>query len=188
MRPGFPFRGPIADAADGDARVVQMKDVDAVDGIVWSRCSRTTLGGRKRPEWLRAGDILFLAKGGRFQAVTVPEPPIPAVCAPTFFHLRVRDAKAADPAFIAWQINQRPCQRQLQQAAEGSAQRHIRRPVLEQLRLSVPAIDVQRRITALATLAQRERLAFHRLIRNRETQLQAIAEQLGSYATMQDRP
>jgi hypothetical protein len=164
-----------------------MKDVDAEHGVSWAGCIRTNLGGRKRPEWLRAGDVLFSAKGSRFYAVHVSEPPGPAVCAPTFFHLRVQDPLVVDPAFMAWQINQPPCQRQLLQAAEGSGQLSIRRPVLEQLVLSVPGLEAQRRIVALAALAHHERQALHRLIRNRETQLQAIAEHLSSSATPQER-
>ena len=187
VRAGFPFRGPIGDTQDGDVRVVQMKDVDAEHGVLWGACISTSLGGRKQPEWLRTGDVLFSAKGSRFYAVHVSEPPAPAVCAPTFFHLRVHDPMVVDPAFIAWQINQPPCQRQLLQAAEGSSQLSIRRPVLEQLVLSVPGIEAQRRIVALATLAQHERQALHRLIRNREIQLQAIAEHLSSSTAPQER-
>ncbi|WP_341893506.1 hypothetical protein [Variovorax sp. YR752] len=66
---------------------------------------------------------------------------------------------------------------------EGSSQLSIRRPVLDQLALSIPAVEEQRRIVALAELAQRERRALQRLITNREQQLQAIAEDLSAPAT-----
>jgi hypothetical protein len=183
VQAGFPFRGAIADMPSGDVRVVQMKDVDPELGVMWHGCARTNLGGRKRPDWLRAGDLLFVAKGTRYYAVHLASWPLPAVCAPAFFHVRLHDTTAVDPAFIAWQINQPPCQRQLLQAAEGSNQLSIRRPALEQLMLSVPAIAEQRRIVALARLARDERQALHRLIHNREQQLQAIAESLNSIAS-----
>ena len=185
LQAGYPFRGAIEEARDGDVLAVQMKDVDPEAGVDWSGAIRTSLVGRKRPDWLRAGDVLFVAKGARFYAVGVDGPPAPAVWAPAFFHLRVKAPASVDPAFLAWQINQPPFQRQLQQAAEGSGQLSIRRPVLEALSLHIPSMRQQRGIAALADLARRERQALHRLIRNRELQLHALAEYLGQ-ATHQD--
>jgi hypothetical protein len=179
LQAGYPFRGPIEQVPNGEVLVVQMKDVDPELGVTWPGALRTTLGGRKYPDWLRAGDMLFVAKGARFYAVCVDEPPCPAVCSPTFFHMRVTNPAAVDPEFLAWQINQPPCQRQLQQAAEGSGQLSIRRSVLEALALHVPSLPQQRDIAALAKLARAERQALHQLIRSRELQLHALAEGLG---------
>jgi hypothetical protein len=185
LQAGYQFRGAIEEVPDGNALAVQMKDVDPDVGVDWSGTIRTSLGGRKHPDWLRAGDVLFVAKGARFYAVCINEPPAQAVCGPAFFHLRVIAPASVDPAFLAWQINQLPFQRQLQQAAEGSGQLSIRRPVLEALTLSIPAMQRQRGIVSLADLARRERQALQQLIRNRELQLQALAEDLDQ-VTQQD--
>lgn len=190
LQAGYPFRTTVEEVASGDVLVVQMKDVDAETGVDWVSAIRTRLVGRKQPDWIQDGDILFAAKGARFYAVCAAAPPGHAVCVPAFFHLRVHTPAQVDPQFLAWQINQPPCQRQLLQAAEGSSQLSIRRPVLEQLAISIPPIDEQRRIAALSELAQLERRALQRLINNREQQLQAIAEDLGASAThprMQDK-
>ena len=178
LRSGYPFRGSIEESADGEALAVQMKDVDPDLGVSWSGVMRTTLAGRKQPDWLKAGDVLFVSKGARFYAVCIDEPPSAAVCSPHFFLLQVLPRAELLPAFLAWQINQPPFQRQLQQAAEGSSQLSIRRPVLESLTLSVPSLADQQRIVALANLARQERRTLHQLIYNREQQLQALAEGL----------
>lgn len=191
LQAGYPFRGAIEEAPDGDVLAVQMKDVDPESGVSWGGAIRTTLGGRKQPDWLSAGDLLFVAKGARFYAVCIDEPPTLAVCAPAFFHLRVNTPATVDPAFLAWQINQPPFQRLLQQAAEGSGQLSIRRPVLEALPLHIPAMSQQRAIATLASLARRERQALAQLIRNRERQLNALAEGLSQAAhsdLLQDAP
>ncbi|MBI5721041.1 MAG: restriction endonuclease subunit S [Burkholderiales bacterium] len=190
LQAGYPFRTTVGQAANGDVLVVQMKDVDVDAGVQWANTVRTRLAGRKQPDWIQDGDILFAAKGARFYAVCALAPPGRAVCVPAFFHLRVRAGAQVDPQFLVWQINQPPCQRQLLQAAEGSSQLSLRRPVLERLTLSIPAFDEQRRIAALAELAQLERRALQRLISNREQQLQAIAEDLSAPASktrMQDK-
>lgn len=160
VKSGYPFRGSIEEAADADALAVQMKDVDPEQGVSWSGVTRTSLAGRKQPDWLKAGDVLFVSKGARFYAVCIDEPPTQAVCSPHFFHLQVAPGASLLPAFLAWQINQPPFQRQLQQAAEGSSQLSIRRPVLESLSLSVPSLADQQRIVALADLARHERRAL----------------------------
>jgi len=182
LQGGYPFRGSIEESANGDVLAVQMKDVDPEYGVNWAGIARTVLGGRKQPEWLKAGDILFVSKGARFYAVCIDEPPSPSVCSPHFFHLQVKNQAAVLPAFLAWQINEAPFQRQLQQVAEGSSQLSIRRPVLESLTLSIPSLADQHRIVALAELARQERHALHQLIRNREQQLRALAEDLALIA------
>ena len=182
LRSGYPFRGSIEESADGEALAVQMKDVDPDLGVSWSGVMRTTLAGRKQPDWLKAGDVLFVSKGARFYAVCIDETPSAAVCSPHFFLLQVLPRAELLPAFLAWQINQPPFQRQLQQAAEGSSQLSIRRPVLESLTLCVPSLADQQRIVALADLARQERRTLHQLIHNREQQLQALAEGLAHAA------
>lgn len=182
VKSGHPFRGSIDESAEGNAVAVQMKDIDSEYGVNWNGVIRTSLVGRKHPDWLRAGDVLFASKGARFYAVCIDEPPSPAVCSPHFFHLQVAPHVPLLPAFLAWQINQPPFQRQLQQAAEGSSQLSIRRPVLESLTLSVPSLADQHRIVVLSELARQERRALHQLIHNREQQLQALAEDLAQSA------
>lgn len=182
VRAGYPFRGSIDESIDGDVLAVQMKDVDPEHGVTWAGVTRTSPAGRKQPDWLKAGDVLFVSKGARFYATCIDEPPGPAVCSPHFFHLQVAPHVPLLPAFLAWQINQPPFQRQLQQAAEGSSQLSIRRPVLESLSLSVPSPADQHRIVTLAELARQERRALNQLIQNREQQLQALAEDLAQSA------
>jgi hypothetical protein len=178
VRAGYPFRGSVEGIAGGEVLAVQMKDVDVDTGVHWPGVVRTSLAGRKKPDWLKAGDVLVVSKGARFYAVCVDAPPAHAVCSPHFFHLQVAPQLPLVPAFIAWQINQQPFQRQLQKAAEGSSQLSIRRPVLESLTLSVPPLADQQRIVALVELASKERRALNALIHNRERQLHALAENL----------
>lgn len=178
LRGGYPFRGSVEVSAEGDALAVQMKDVDPESGVDWPAVTRTWLPGRKQPDWLKSGDILFVAKGARFYAVCIDEPPASAVCSPHFFHLQVMRWAPVLPAFLAWLINQPPFQRQLHQAAEGSSQLSIRRPVLESLSLWVPSLADQQRIVALADVARLERRTLQQLIHNREQQLNALAEGL----------
>src|SRR5690606_38986175 len=117
---GFPFRSAIKAVRNSEVRVIQMKDVDPEAGIAWHTAVCTRLNGRRQADWLRPGDVLFIPKGTRFYAVCADAPPGPAVCGPHFFLLRAKPGAPVSPAFLAWQINQPPFQRQLRKAAEGS--------------------------------------------------------------------
>lgn len=178
VQSGYPFRGSIIESSNGDTLAVQMKNLDPETGVDWSGVTRTSLTGRKQPDWLQRGDILFVAKGDSFYAALVDEPPSPAVCSPHIFHLQVKMPDSVMSSFLVWQMNQPPFQRQLEMVAEGTSQLSIRRPVLEALRLSIPSIADQRRIVALVDLAHQEHKALNQLICNRKQQLNALADNL----------
>jgi hypothetical protein len=90
LQAGYPFRTTVEEVPDGDVHVIQMKDVSPELGVDWSAVMRTRLAGRKQPDWIVDGDILFAAKGARFYAACVGAALPNAVCVPAFFHLRVR--------------------------------------------------------------------------------------------------
>ncbi|MDM0075248.1 restriction endonuclease subunit S [Variovorax sp. J2P1-59] len=180
IKAGYPFRGSIEKLPDGPVRAVQMKDIDPVEGVNWNTVTPTRLAGRGQADWLVADDLLFVSRGTRFYATCLDAPPGPAVCGPHLFHLRVKPGSHLVAAFLAWQINQPPFQRELRRSAEGSSQLSVRRPVLEGLSIGVPSWDDQQRIVELARLARRERQLHQQMIRNRERLFESIAESLVS--------
>ncbi|MDM0107547.1 restriction endonuclease subunit S [Variovorax sp. J22R24] len=180
IKAGYPFRGSIENLPGGSVRAVQMKDLDPVEGVDWNTVIHTRLAGRGQADWLVADDLLFVSRGTRFYAACIDPPPGPAVCGPHLFHLRVKPGGRLVPAFLAWQINQPPFQRELQRSAEGSSQLSVRRPVLEALPIGVPSWDDQRRIVELARLARRERQLHLQMLRNRERLFESIAESLAA--------
>lgn len=185
FRVGFPFRGAIEPLAGGSVLVVQMKDVSATGAMDWGAVVRTELTGRKEPDWLVSGDVLFVARGNHYYAAALGAVPNRFVCGPHLYHLRLKRGSAVLPEFLVWQINQPPIQRLLRQAAEGSNQLSIRRAELEALPISIPSLAVQERIVRLAEAAARERTLLDKLILNRERQLNALAFSLADAA---DRP
>ena len=182
FRVGYPFRGAIALVAGGSVPVVQMKDVSATGAMDWGAVVRTELTGRREPDWLVSGDVLFVARGNHYYAAALEAVPNRSVCGPHLYHLRLKRGSAVLPEFLAWQINQPPIQRLLRQAAEGSSQLSIRRAELEALPISVPSLAVQEQIVRLAKAAARERALLDQLILNRERQLNALAFSLADAA------
>lgn len=173
VRAGHPFRGSVPETADGTALTVQMRDVNISQGVAWQSVARTNPGGRKKPDWLRAGDILFLARGARNFAVHLEQVPGAAVCSQYFFLIRLKHQQVL-PAFLAWQINQSPAQEYLHRNAEGSDQLSIRRGILEALPMVIPSLERQQQILSFVHSVRREQHLFDQLRLNREREVQGI--------------
>ena len=177
VRAGHPFRGSVPETINGSALTVQMRDVSANHGVAWDSVARTNPAGRKKPDWLRPGDILFLARGARNFAVHLELVPGQAVCSQYFFLIRLTDSRLL-PAFLAWQINQLPAQDYLHRNAEGSDQLSIRRGILEALPLVVPSLPRQEQILSFMHAVKREQSLIEELRRNRECEVAGIVAQL----------
>lgn len=178
VRAGFSFRGPIEEVADGPVRVVHMKAMNPLEGIKWDSVRRTVLDPRRQPDWLVPGDLILVARGQRFYAVLVDKVPDSTVCDDHLFRLRRKPDAEVLPAFLVWQINQAPFQRELHRRAEGSNQKSVRRPEIEAVPVGIPSLADQERIVNLARLASRERELQQRIALNREQLFVSIAEGL----------
>lgn len=178
---GYPFRGTIPETLGSHIAAVQMKDVSLQEGINWSGCTRTTLTGKRAPDWLQPGDILIAARGSHNYAVHVDErltsTDLQAVAAPHFFIIRVTREEVL-PEFLTWLLNQAPCQRYFEQTAEGSVTKSIRRSVLEQTPVAMPPLDKQRIIIRMNTTLARERRIATQLVNNGAQLMNTIASEL----------
>ncbi|MBL4761545.1 MAG: restriction endonuclease subunit S [Gammaproteobacteria bacterium] len=177
IRPGHPFRGTITPIANTNTYVVQVRDADTSGEIRTNGMITTELTGRKQPDWLQQGDILFVAKGAKHFAACVKQLPVQTVCSPHFFIVRIKNEHSAMvlPEFISWQLNQIPAQRYFKATAEGSNYVSIRRQVLEDVPITLPSIEKQAQLVALHDSAVKEQKTLQKLITNRKQQLDAIA-------------
>ena len=180
--PGHPFRGSIPECVGGGVRVVQPKDVSAEGGVVWSRTLEVEVSGRKQPDWLAAGDVLFAAKGNQNYAVLVDAVPGPAVSSPYFYILRPKRQNLL-PAFLVWWLNQLPARRHYERGSEGSLVKSLRRSELEQTPLVVPPLEQQQHILRLQQAQQREAALLKQLIRSGEQVMTSLAASLHKNAT-----
>jgi hypothetical protein len=59
VKTGFPLREAAKHDAQGDALIVQMKDVNSLRGVNWETPVKIKIKSRNEPDWLREDDILF---------------------------------------------------------------------------------------------------------------------------------
>jgi len=180
IRPGHPFRGTITPVSSANTYAVQVRDVNNFGEIENKNLITTELTGRKQPDYLHEGDILFVAKGAKHFATYVQRVPEQSVCSPHFFLVRIQalSAEKVLPEFISWQLNQSSAQRYLKNSAEGSLYVSIRRKILEDTPITVPPLVTQQRIVSLYRAAVSEQKVLQQLIVNRQQQLNVIANDL----------
>lgn len=179
IKAGHPFRGKIEEIKEGTARVLQIRDLDEFGQInSWDSVIKTEMAGRKEPEWLERGDILFAARGLRNFAGCLIDIPEPTVCGPHFFQIHVRDGQEVLPEYLAWALNQQPIQKYFKQSAEGSSQLSIRKAVLEHTEIAIPTLAKQESIIVLNKAVIREQQILKALLVSREQEMNFIAQDI----------
>ena len=182
IQPGYPFRGKLELNDNGDAFVVQYRHLVAgepLDDTQGHTLDRVSLTGRKRPEYLCSGDILFMAKGTRNDAAVVRELPNNTVCTPNFYLIRLTPGACnLIPEFLAWQINHFDDQRYFAERSQGSAVPSITKSELENLPIVMPSLKQQKVMVELITAARREKQQLNQLIENRQRMIDAVGHQL----------
>jgi restriction endonuclease S subunit len=104
---------------------------------------------------LKAGDVLFAAKGTKnFAAIYENQNPA-AVASTSFFVLRTTDNKII-PEYLSWFLNHPETQKLIKDKARGTAIPSIRKTVLEDLEISIPSIEKQRTVIQLSALVRKE--------------------------------
>lgn len=177
VRPGFPFRSSIEPDPEGDALVVQLRDVSRESGPDWPMLTRTRLSGRKPFPFLQDDDILLPMRGGKYFAVHLAQVPEPAVATPHFFILRA-DKNRILPAFLTWQLNYGPARAYFQQVQIGTLQLGLRRQNVEDAPVAVPPLERQARFAALAANIRRQQDIFRQQIINADRLLHGLAASL----------
>jgi restriction endonuclease S subunit len=176
IKAGFPFRSSIDALESGNATIIQLRNIDPITGIDWSSTAEIALPSKRGPNYLESGDVLFVARGTKYYAFALRNIPERTVCSPHFFILKPEASCEAE--FLAWYINQGPAQNHLRRRATGSHILNIRREALEDLTIAVPPKEKQRIIVQHYKAALREKLALKELIKNREQEIEALAQSL----------
>ncbi len=180
IQAGYPFRGAIQNIPTGSVKAVQAKDISELGVLCCDDLIVTELSGKREADWLKQGDILFIAKGAKHVASFVDRDLERTTCAPSLFllHIKPQWLDLVDPLFITWQLNQMPLQQYFQRSAEGSMQISIRKPVLAAAPIALPDLQTQRTIAKLYSASLKENELLYKLINNRQQQLNAIAAEL----------
>lgn len=176
VQPGYLSRGRVKSAADGSHRLLQAKDVSEDGGVRLDEAA--CFQPERKPELYQVsrGDILVVARGQDHRAHHVDQDLSNALAAATFYIVRVTTERI-QPGYLAWWLNMPGVQAEIEANSRGTSIRYIGRETLENLRVPVPALDVQRRIERVASLWRQKKLLHSRIDQKREQYIQAVCQQ-----------
>lgn len=154
VRVGFTFREKLLNDPLGDVAVVQLRDADYSKLYINDIGVKIKDNGLKSIYFLQKGDIIFAAKGSNNKA-SVFNADIKTVASSVFFIIRL-NTEYALAAYVAWYINSKLGQADINSIKDNSTTINIKKKDLENLPISLPSLDKQKRIAALAELSLRE--------------------------------
>ncbi len=173
---GYQIRGRIIPVQNGNARIIQMKDVDIVDGIHFEALSQVDINA-KESNWLKQGHLLFVARGYQNYAVLVDRPEPNIVAAPQFFVLKP-DPKVVHPGYLHWHINSFRTQRYFKKMAQSTSLPTITRNILEEVPFALPPIPEQEKIAEIYLLLRQEQQINRQIQEKRRIVVEAVMEEV----------
>ena len=185
IRTGFTFRGKIEEVDQGNAFVAQIKDVrkhqdeSGNDQISGDKLPQINWEG-KNSAFVGPGTILLPSRGGYFRSACVSSEihDLPIVASSQFILVSLTSDKVI-PEFLCWSLNRPRTQRYLEDiASQGSSIPMLSTSAAKELKLEVPSLKTQHKILHLNRLWEQEQQLTQALLKNRETMLQGMFQQL----------
>ena len=157
IRSGYPFRGRVDNDPAGDVAVVSMRDVVPGQPLVATNLLRIsqTIVENVEKHLLEEDDVIFQSRGNRNHAAVI-RGPLHGVAALGLYRIRP-DHDQVSGEYLAWFLNQERFQRSLSNIAQGSHIPFVPRAELAMMRLPLPSLEEQRRISELHKLRERHR-------------------------------
>lgn len=174
VRMGFHFRGRVQEEPDGNALVLQIRDVDEAGRFDPESLTPMDIPNMENHA-LSFQDIVFLARGARRYAFLFNEPRYENIVPAGYFMVIRPKSDQVSPAYLAWAMNQDLFQAKVNAASSGTAVPQITKSNLTSLEIDVPDVATQERIAAIDNLMQRELKLIHRIRDCRSALLRAAA-------------
>jgi restriction endonuclease S subunit len=167
IQTGF-FAKPIS---QGDIVCLQAKHFDENGNLRASLHPDLKADHVTKKHLLQPGDVLFAAKGTKNFAAVYENHNAPAVASTSFFVIRCTDKKIL-PEYLAWFLNHPSTQKILKGQAIGTSMASISKTVLEDLEISIPAIETQKSILKITDLRKAEKKLNQQIELLKEKQIQ----------------
>ena len=170
IRSGYLFRGKIEPDASGRYQVIQIGDIMPDARLSAKPLVRVSLPDVKSTQILEQGDVLFISRGPRKQAVAITGQMENAIATSQFFILR--PAGTVLPEYLAWYINQRPAQRYIEERSTGTSASLINLEAMKTLPVQTPPIETQTRIVKIHQLSLREKEIMEAILDRRRAMIE----------------
>ena len=174
LRLGYHFRGKIKEAAEGGAKVLQVRNVSSESGVTSDLLTQVAIPNAEKHA-VKQGEVVFLARGrNRFAFVFDVNDPLPIVPA-SYFIILTPKQEVVDSGYLAWAINQPVFQSKIESRSTGTSIPQISKTDLQELTINLPPIKTQLKIAALDGLMQQEQTLTRQINLHRAQLLRAAS-------------
>jgi len=169
IQSGYINRGKIEPRDDGTCSLLQAKDIDADNLSCRTESLVRFMPRLSSKDWfLKSGDILFMARGARNFSILIDKMPDNVLAAACFFIVRISDFEIR-PEYLCWYLNQSPVEEYLRRFSSRAVHMPVvRRAVLEGINIPLPPIKIQKQVSEMTMLLQREQDLYKKLAEKRK--------------------
>jgi restriction endonuclease S subunit len=162
IKAGYSFRGKIVSVKGSDTAIIQLKDFDYDFQQINPPSVFLPKKTFKEVHFLKRGDVLFIAKGVRNNAVTYKTENL-AVASSIFFIIKADDNKVL-PEYLSWYINSKKAQAYLNSIKSGTSTVNINKDALLNMEVDLPDLEIQYKIGDFYNLCRKEYELINRLM------------------------
>jgi hypothetical protein len=169
IQSGYINRGKIDPRDDGTCLLLQAKDIDADNLSCRTEYLVRFMPRLSSKDWfLKSDDILFMARGARNFSVLIDKMPDNVLAAACFFIVRISDFETL-PEYLCWYLNQSSVEEYLRRFSGRAVHMPVvRRAVLESIDIPLPPIKIQKQVSEMTMLLQREQDLYKKLAEKRK--------------------
>ena len=174
IRTGYSFRAKLEPDSEGNALVVQLKELSEKNKIDVSTAVRINMPDISENYLLKKGDLVFRSRGMDSTAAIMDIDSDNIILSAPFQRIRLRDTMAIMPQYLLWYINSKEAQVYFSTNKTGTSVSMISTAVLADLPVVIPVLKIQKRIVEISILSEKEIELQEELIRKKRLLTESV--------------
>ena len=166
----------IKEGISEDIGYLQVNDYDKAENRFVLPKPSLELNDKTKKHLLQEGDIVLAAKGTSNFCVVYHEDTGKAVASSSFLIISIIDSSIITPDYLCWVLNREDTLAFFKTNAVGSAMPSISKTLVEAYEITIPPIQMQKKIVEISRLQQKEQHLYRQIseLRSQITQQQLI--------------
>ena len=156
IRTGYSFRAKLEPDSEGNALVVQLKELSEKNKIDISTAVRINMPDISENYLLQKGDLVFRSRGMDSTAAIMDITSNNIILSAPFQRIRLRDTMVIIPQYLLWYINNKEAQSYFSANKTGTSVSMISTAVLADLPVVIPSLEMQKQIVEISILSEKE--------------------------------
>lgn len=156
IRTGYSFRSKLEQDLNGNVLVVQLKELSEKNTIDLSTAVKINMQELSENYILKKDDLVFRSRGLDMTAAIMTEETDNAILSAPFQRIRINNVEQILAEYLLWYINSKEAQAYFAMNKTGTSVSMVSTAVLADLPVTIPPIDMQKKIIEINKLSVKE--------------------------------